>query len=364
MIVTHLLAINAAGSQEYAESGWFQLASGRSSALFAVLAGVAVALISTPARGTLAQQRTAMAVRAALVAGIGLVLGSFDTGLAIILVNYGLLFLLALPVLRWSGRSLALLAVAWGLLTPVASSLLRPYLPDNTYDVPGLHSLAQPVNLISELLFTGYYPVLTWGTYLFAGMAIGRLNLLSGRYDTRLLLGGLLGAVAALGVHRYLTSLATVQESLVASYDRWHPVQTWQDLEQVLPLGMYGTTPPGSGWWWGVWTPHSASIVDLAHTTGSAIAILGACLLLVRVGGAGARRWWRIVTGAGAMTLTLYTLHASVLALPQEWPGTHNLAVHLVGVLVIGAVFAALGRRGPLEAGVSNTATNLALSQR
>lgn len=364
MIVTHLLALNDRGGQGYLESGWFQLAAGRSSALFAVLAGVAIALISTPGRGSLHQQRLALTVRALLVALVGLFLGTLDSGLAIILVNYGLLFLLALPVLAWKVRRLALLALAWGLLTPAISQVLRPHLPENSYQVPGIASLADPWQVVSELLVTGYYPVLTWGTYLFAGMAIGRLNLGSGRYDTRLLVGGLIGSVFALGVSRWLTGLPAVQDALVASYDRWQPVQNWSDLQQVLPGGTYGTTPTGSWWWLGVWTPHSASIVDLAHTTGSAIALLGACLLLVRIGGSAMRRWWRILFGAGGMTLTLYTLHAVVLSMPDDWPGTHSLPTHLIGVLAIGALFAWRGWKGPLEAGVSQTSKALSLSQR
>ena len=44
---------------------------------------------------------------------------------------------------------------------------------------PAFDQLADPGHLLSELLFTGYYPCLTWLAYLLLGMAIGRCDLRS-----------------------------------------------------------------------------------------------------------------------------------------------------------------------------------------
>src|SRR4051812_31274025 len=66
-----------------------QLVDGRASALFAVLAGVSLALMSgrtTPLTGRPLGQATArLAVRALLIALLGLALGELESGLAVIL---------------------------------------------------------------------------------------------------------------------------------------------------------------------------------------------------------------------------------------------------------------------------------------
>jgi hypothetical protein len=88
-----------------------EIAGGRASALFAVLAGVSLALISGGSRPERSARIAAgIAVRALTIALIGLVLGELPTTIAIILTYYGALFLLGLPFdfLRWRT-----LAVAW-----------------------------------------------------------------------------------------------------------------------------------------------------------------------------------------------------------------------------------------------------------
>jgi len=90
---------------------------------------------------------------------------------------------------------------------------------------------------------------------------------------------------------------------------------------------------------------------DLAHTTGTALAVLGAMLLL-------ARRWPAVVwlpAAVGAVPLTLYVLHAlALLAFPPT--GDVRAAVFLVnvaGAVLVGVAVGLTGRRGPLEAAVS-----------
>lgn len=365
MITAHIYAIYR---DDHQETVAFQLVAGRSAALFAVLAGVAVALVTAPGRSDTSTQRTALAIRALWVVLIGATLGSFPTGLAIILVNYGLLFLLALPFIRLRARWLALLALGWGLLTPVLSQWWRGHLEPPTYAVPSLESIATPWQTLTELTVTGYYPVLTWGTYLFAGMAVGRLNLRSLRTAGVVLTGGGALALAALGISRWVTSIPEVRASLIDSGSEiwWGSTTDWEAMTEVIRAGFYGVTPTGSWWWLGVWTPHSGSIIDLAHTVGTALLVIGLCVGLVQLTGrsAGVRRAWQILAGAGAMTLTLYCLHALTLALPEGTPLKDSWAAHVCGALLIGAVFAALRLRGPLESLVSTTSSAAARSLR
>lgn len=339
---------------------WFQLVAGRSSALFAVLAGVSIALVTRDAPRSAGQALTAyrvqVATRALLIALVGLALGGLPSGVAVILTAYGLLFLLAVPVLHWHARGLALLAVGWGLLGPVLSVLLRPHLPDPSYEVPSVLSLADPVGLTIELLVTGDYPVLTWGTYLFAGLAVGRLDLRSTRVARALTVGGALLASAALGLSAAVTRAPAVREALVAEAE----AADWAALDTMLRAGMFGTHPTEPAWWLLVWSPHSGSIVSLAHTTGTALLVIGVCLL---VGGALRGRWRRVVEvafGAGTMTLTLYAVHVLVLSTPDSWATAHSTTAHLLGVLALGALFVGARSRGPLEVLVTQVSRTVA----
>ena len=64
--------------------------------------------------------------------------------------------------------------------TPVLSLLLRPSLPERLLANPSVGDLLlDPGRLVATLLVTGYYPVLCWTTYLCAGLAVGRLDLAS-----------------------------------------------------------------------------------------------------------------------------------------------------------------------------------------
>ncbi len=332
---------------------WYQVVSGRSSALFAVLAGLSIVLASSAASThgppiLRPQARDALATRAVIIATIGLLLGVFAEGIAVILTYYGVLFFFALPVLRWRARSLALLAIAWGVAAPAVSLRLRPYLSDPSLDIPAPSSLSDPIGLLSELHVTGYYPALTWATYLFVGMAIGRLTLRSRAMAARLALGGALLAVVSIGVSTLITRSVGVQQSLLGAYDPGD-VADWAELSSWLSEGFFGTTPSGSWWWLAVWSPHSGSIVDLAHTSGCALAILGVALLATSGLPDGRHRTVSVIFGAGAMTLTLYVAHVLLLALPQSWVGTQEIWVHIVVVASVGAAFAARRAQGPLE---------------
>lgn len=307
------------------------LADGRASALFAVLAGVGVALSTggtAPPIGPRAHAGAAagIAVRGVLVGLIGLFLGGLDPAVAVILAYYGLLFVLATPLLRLGPRALAALAAAACLITPVVSQVLRADLPPGPGEQPGLSALAAPAELLVTLGLTGYYPVWTWLTYLLAGMAVGRLDLRRAAGAAGLLAGG-----AALAV------CATVTSALLVATSPLRP--------NALDEQRYGTTPTGTWWWLSVDTPHSGAPLDLAGTTGSALAVLGAMLLIGRWA---APLIW-LPAAIGSFPLTAYTLHVLAVAGfgdngPRVW------LAHVLVVAVLGTLLRLAGRRGPLEA--------------
>ena len=90
--------------------------SGRSAALFAVLAGIGLALGTgkqEPRTGKeLWSARGGVAMRALVIAVVGLILGGLDVNVAVILVHYAVLFLCILPFLGLRLKALCFWAAA------------------------------------------------------------------------------------------------------------------------------------------------------------------------------------------------------------------------------------------------------------
>ena len=337
--------------------GW--LFAGKASALFAVLAGVSLAIVTggrNPFSGKdLRRSRVTIAVRAALVGLLGLLLAATDTYVAVILAYYAVFFLLTLPFLGLRARTLALLAVAWALLSPQLSYLLRTQLlPDPPRDQVDLEMLlTQPFTALHGLLFTGYYPAFTWLTYLLAGLAIGRIDLRSTRVAGWLLGTGAVLAAAAWGVSAYLLGLVGASATLRTSTGSIELVGG-----ELNRYEWYGVTTAGVPQWLLLAGPHSGTTFDLLHTTGTAMAVLGACLLLAR--GIGVRLL-RPLAAVGSMTLTLYTLHVLSLAGPIQWPAPGWYAAQVLLALVAAPLWLMRFRRGPLEELVHDVSTSAGL---
>ncbi len=310
------------------------LAHGRAAALFAVLLGVTLALLADREGGW-----AGVVVRAVLIAALGLALGEVDSGLAVILTYYGALLLLGLLFVGLQVRSLLVLAGCWVVAAPIASHLLRPRLPERSFQVPDFQSLAEPGQLLSEMGFTGYYPVVPWLAYVLVGLAVGRMDLSRRMVQAWLAGAGLALAVAAMAVSRALAEPADLR----AGAD-----------------GLFGVTPTGGRWQWLlVDSPHSSTPFELAQTIGCALAVIGGCLLLVGLTRGKVLRAVAVLFGAGTMTLTLYSLHV-VLRTDLLWPpddGVSAYGWHVLVLLWIGALFVAVGARGPLESVVRASST-------
>lgn len=365
-----LALVGMIATHTYAERGpdgdltWVQaVAGGRSSALFAVLAGVGVAFATRvgassadagrPVRGReRAARSSGLVVRALLVGLLGLVLGSLDSGLAVILTSYAVLFLLLLPFVGLRAPTLFALAGAWAVLAPVVSHLVRPALPARGFASPAFDHLGSPVELLSELTLTGYYPAFTWLAYGLLGLAVGRCDLARRATDAVLAAaGGVLVVVVPL-----VSAALVAAPGVVATLSGGRDPQVDATTVDRLAEGFAGTTPTGGPWQWLLVTgQHSGTPFDLLQTQGSALLVTGLSLLLADALPPLGRRALAVATGAGAMTLSLYALHV-VARQPHVWPpddGPEALRLHVFLVLVVGAAVAALGRRCPLEAAVA-----------
>jgi uncharacterized membrane protein len=358
MMATHLLPTFEANAS--LTPTWIGLTfSGRAAALFAVLAGIGLALSTgkqVPAEGrALGAARRGIALRAAVIAAVGLALGGLEVNLAIILVHYAVLFLCVLPFLGLRLKALCVWAAAWIMVSPVLAYLLRPWLlasnpPLKLGHNPSWEDLSTPSQLLGDLFFTGYYPVFQWLSYLLVGLIIGRLALTKAVVPVLLLTAG--------------TAVAVISKTLgTAAMESWGGRAALQEvlnapgypLDSVLQVNLTGVQQEGSWWWLASAAPHSATTLDLVHTSAVAAAVVGACLLLGRLAD-----WLDLdlllpLRGAGAMTLTLYTIHVWVVAgfylkpLPAGWTEDGMYFAHAATAIIVGMVFVLLKRRGPLE---------------
>jgi uncharacterized membrane protein len=358
MMATHLLATFE--SNATLTPTWIGLTfSGRAAALFAVLAGIGLALSTGKQRplegAALSGARRGIALRALVIAVVGLALGGLEVNVAVILVHYAVLFLCVLPFLGLRLKALCAWAAGWILGSPVLAFLLRPWLmaadpPLQLNHNPGWEDLSTPGQLLGDLFLTGYYPVFQWLSYLLVGLIIGRLALTTAFLPVLLLAVGT--AVAA-----FAKVLGT------AAMEEWGGRAALQatlsdpsyPLDSLLQVNLSGVRQEGSWWWLASSAPHSGTTLDLLHTSGVAVAVVGLCLLVGRLGG-----WLDLdlllpLRGAGAMTLTLYTVHVCVVAsfhlkpLPPGWTEDGMYFAHAALAVLIGMAFALLKKRGPLE---------------
>ncbi|MFD7668784.1 DUF418 domain-containing protein [Streptomyces sp. NPDC059788] len=331
-----------------------EAAHGRSSALFALLAGFSLVLItgrSRPRRGRRGRQAVAkILIRAAALLVAGTALTALDTPVDIILAYYGLTFVVALPLYRLAPRTLAIIAGAGALILPQILYGIRVSAAGGAWAAAVVHH--DPLARVSGtdgvlgLLCTGDYPVLSWVPFVIAGMAVARLDLTTAAVRTRLLLTG--GALMAAGYGvswLLLRLLPQARAAISAVTDGASPSSAWWSDAVGDPTA---NTPA----WLLVAAPHSETTPSVLGNTGVALVVVVCCCALV-----GRHRRLRAlaapVTAIGTMSLTAYVAHILVIrALGiEDVPGSPLwvLGCFAVIMMVFAMLWKRLFRRGPLE---------------
>lgn len=318
MFAAHLLWIDEPFDWGDASS-WIAVVDGRSSILFATLAGVSIGLVTggrTPVAGSaLKTARLRLVVRALLLWVLGAILIFTGVPVYVILPAYALLFLLSLPLLSLPARALLPLAGALALVMPVVQVLLDE-LP--LWSTPDGGDLS---------LFLGWhYPFTTWIAFLVAGLGVARAGIL--RTSVQL---WMLGAGAALALIGY-----------------------GADAAAAVPRAQEGSSILAA-----LWTarPHSTGVLEVIGSGGFALAAIALCLLLCRTAAV-----WVVLPlrAVGAMPLSAYTAQIVVWAViatellgdPGDLAGFRDLEpfwpLTLTTILACTA-WALLIGRGPLE---------------
>lgn len=290
--------------------GW---AYGRASTLFALVAGVGIAL--SAARRPPHEVRARLLYRAAWLAPLGVWMQGLDHPVAVILHYYALWFLLTALVVAWSDRALLVLTGV-GLLVGPTLLVVAQQLQPAWYDPPGSGAV---LGVVGDVLLTGYYPTVSWWWLVLAGVLLGRRDVRRPRTMV-----GLLGAGSVVGVATYVGARAL---GGVVDLGRWQPL-----------LSVEG---------------HADTTLETLAAGGIATAVLGACLL---VGHVLPRPLLHPGVAFGRLALTIYVGHVLLYAAVPPLLLSTTVAEGTRTTLwltVVGMVFAvgwlAWRPRGPLE---------------
>ncbi|TBN56152.1 DUF1624 domain-containing protein [Glaciihabitans arcticus] len=357
-------------------STWLDVVNGRSSILFAVLAGVSIALISgrrVPLEGVpLLQARTRIFTRAVLIFAIGGVLEFLGTGVAVILPMYALLFVLSLPFLRWKPWMLFTLAGVLALVMPFLQLVLTL-----------VTSTSYTSSAFITLLVSGTYPGMIWIVFLLTGLGVGRLDLAAKRTRLVLLGTGLVLAIVGYGIGALGDALSPeppgssssssssssgeIEEGVPAKdldldglvcddygdgFISCYPPDFSGPIDEgvTAPEDEYGIESLG-GALGGLLSarPHSGTTTEVMGSTGFALCVIVLCLFAA--GWRGSRWALYPIAATGSMALTAYSVHVFAISFLGEaaWENNTTLGWFIAGALVLCSAWAVCFGRGPLE---------------
>ncbi|MGP7960011.1 heparan-alpha-glucosaminide N-acetyltransferase domain-containing protein [Sanguibacter sp. A247] len=170
-------------------STWAGVVHGRSSLLFALVAGVSLALMSRGVRSAaitdVRRMRLTLVGRGLVILVLGVLLELVGSPVAVILGFYSVLFIVVAPVVAWPTRRLLLVVVLLVAVAVPATTLAM---------LAGL--LGGPT---AQLVLFGTYSMPVWLAFALAGLVVGRGDLRSVRRAGTLVVAGVLLAAAGYG---------------------------------------------------------------------------------------------------------------------------------------------------------------------
>lgn len=383
-----------------APSTWVELVNGRSSILFALLAGVSIAIMTgrtrIPTGAELAHARLRLVARGLVIFVVGLVLELLGTSIAVILTFYGAVYAVAILFVGMRVSSV----LVWAASLAVAGPAL----------VGGLMALA-PSSFGSGITFVleGTYSIVVWTALMLAGLALGRHDVTRRRTAALALAAGVVLSTVGYTVGGFWGEdqygddsswFSSGSESAVL--DEWYEPEVVPGDEADLTglvcedygdgyLSCYPEDDytdvagddftfeeDGSGWATyadavasadvgGTMrsaflssSPHSGGTMEILGSGGLALALVGLLLLT----GEALRYVLLPVAAVGTMPLTAYTAHVvAIWAVtgPGGWSQPPLLFWYLAAGLLLGCtLWALLVGRGPLERLTARVSARLA----
>ena len=284
----------------------WKMCAGNAGALFAVLAGISVAL-STGANNPhvgIKWRRSCVSLvtRALLILVIGLALDQLDVDVYNILPYYGVMFLLAVPLTRLRIRHLLELSFLFAFIGPLVIFATNSRVDYVTILNPNFHNLFEtPLDVVITLLVGGTYPVVTWMAYLCLGMAVCRMNLKWLTTQAQLTVCGAI--IAAAGA--IFTTLALDYGGGFSKLYEQTDGYSASDILKVFDFGPDGHLPTDTAWWLAISGPHTETTPSIMLSAGVAMFIIGVLLIISRT----LSGLLFPLIAAGSMSLTLYVSH-------------------------------------------------------
>ncbi|MCW4384196.1 DUF418 domain-containing protein [Salinibacterium sp. SYSU T00001] len=281
--------------------------------LFALVGGISLGLLVAGSQIPRGAQRTQIAIRGFALLVLGLFLESFFSGVSVVIDEWGLLYFLMIPLLFVGSRWL----LAGAVVLMVSGHIAIAAGAGETPTPPGQGGILE---LILSWLFTGSYPLVTWLPSIVAGYLIARLDIR--RPATQGWMLGVGAPVFAIGL--VVTALTSGQGE----------PETWP-----------------------------ATLAQQLSALGCAAAVVGGLVWLTssragRVGRLVGRLLYPLAA-AGAMPLTVYTVHVLVLAAwylidPAGWgPDSTTWTIFTIVTLVVAPLWRLTLGQGPLERGLA-----------
>lgn len=258
---------------------WTGIVDGRSSVLFATLAGLSLGLAARPATDNLSLRRRRLLVRAALIWGLGVLITMTWVPVNVILPAYGALFIIGAAMLALSPRTLFIIVGALAVTMPFVVGAINQVWAGSGPEEPDHISI----------LLGWHFPFPLWTAFLAAGLGAGKMLAANPGYAWGFLLGGSGLAVIGYGVIGPIGNQAYAERG--------------------------GAGDTGLGLWLLSQLkdqPHSSGIGEAVGSGGFAMALIAACVL---IGATSLRHVFWPVRIVGSMPLTAYTAHLLVWAL-------------------------------------------------
>ena len=379
-------------------STWVEIVSGRSSILFAVLAGISIAIMTgrtrIPADTEIGRLRLQLVARGLVIFAIGLALELLGTSIAVILTFYGAVYAVAILFIGVRVCNLLIWATALAIAGPALTGVLL-----------ALSASGSGVTFI----LGGTYSIVPWTVLMLVGLALGRLDVTRRKTAAfALLIGVALSAVgytagglweaAQYGDGGSWSASSSEQSSLLEDeyeaevipgkqadltgklcedygdgYLSCYPEDEYVDTTDDASL-----SDEGNGWAsypdmianadvgatmlsaFLSSSPHSGGTMEILGSGGLALALIGLLLLT----GQSLRYVLLPIAAVGAMPLTAYTAHVIVIWTvigPGGWNQPPLLYPFLAGGLLVACTaWTLLIGRGPLERLTAWCSTRLA----
>ncbi|MDO5669130.1 MAG: heparan-alpha-glucosaminide N-acetyltransferase domain-containing protein [Corynebacterium sp.] len=336
------------------------LFSGRAAALFAIMAGLALALVTgrdkphTGARWR--SSAVALLIRAMMIFALGLSLNHLELPVYNILPYYGLLFILAIPFTVLNAVKAFVLAAIMLVLGPVlmfAGLSTIPFEADRAADWVTLFT--RPSDLFLSMLVGGTYPAVTWITFVLVGIGLGRLPL--GTLATQIY-------ILIIGT-AFLLIAPMLSNTLLVDFGGWGHITEKTpgfDIQRAYYVDVYGpetnaSLPTDTWWWLATDGPHTNTPLALLGGIGFGLIAIGLFLLLAQVAGKGLTP----LIATGSMSLTLYAVHLVTMGLihTADQPYLWTFVQLLVAGFFATFWYFSVGR-GPLEGLVSTVSKGVA----